>query len=349
MAQDQEWLRQPAQTNPDSDTFTKEEKRLIAAAGLAALAVIAALFLFIALMSALYSVDQREYALQLRFGEVKEVRTSPGLYIKAPFIDSVQRIDRRTLPADTPPRQVPDQDKERLIIDTVIRYQITDPLAFRQTLRNEATAYERLQTIIYSAMRDTIAQHDRTDVIGARPKLDEQGNLVNNEQGLPIYESLVGTRDAISKAIHQRVNQAVTGQGYGITIISADIKRADFPPEVRSSIIDRLWAERQRVAARHRADGEEEYRKRAAAVQAEADILIAEAKRDARKTRGEGDAQAIALVQEALELDPGFYNYLRTLESYQDSIQRGATLVLTDTPGGYLDILSAPPSQEQTP
>ena len=339
-------MQQPNETQNQSErTISADEKAII----LTVIGIPAAIFLFITLMSALYSVDQREYALQLRFGEVKEVRTKPGLYIKAPFIDSVQRIDRRTLRADIPPRQVPDKDKERLIIDTVIRYQITDPLAFRQTLRNEATAYERLQTIIYSAMRDTIAQHDRTDVIGARPSLDEQGNLINNDQGLPMYESLAGTRDAISQAIHQRVKQAVTDQGYGITIISADIKRADFPPEVRTSIIDRLWAERQRVAVRHRADGEEEYRKRTAAVQAQADILIAEANRDARKTRGDGDAQAIALVQEALELDPAFYNYLRTLESYQDSIQNGATLVLTDTPGGYLNIFTAPSDLPKTP
>ena len=308
--------------------------------------VLGGLLLFVVMMSALYSVDQREYALQLRFGEVKEIRTQPGLYIKAPFTDSVQRIDRRTLRADIPPRQVPDQDKERLIIDTIIRYQITDPLAFRQTLRNEATAYERLQTIIYSAMRDTIAQHDRTDVIGARPKLTETGDLVNNDQGLPIYEPLAETRDAIGAAIQTRVSKAVTDQGYGITIISADIKRADFPPEVRTSIIERLWAERQRVAARHRADGEEEYLKRTAAVQAQADILIAEARRDARETRGEGDARAIALVQEALQLDPAFYGYLRTLESYETSIQPGAILVLSSTPGGYLELLNGPDTEQ---
>ena len=95
----------------------------------------------------------------------------------------------------------------------------------------------------------------------------------------------------------------MTAQSYGIEVISADIKRADFPPQVTSAIIDRLFAERQRVAARHRANGEEEYRKRTSAVQAQADILIAEAERDARKTRGEGDARAIAIVQEALLQD----------------------------------------------
>ena len=294
-----------------------------------------------------YKVDESQYALQLRFGKVHSVRTTPGLYPKMPFTDSIHRIDKRTLRADIPPREVPDQDKERLIIDIVVRYQITDPLAFRRTLRSEATARDRLQTIVYSAMRDTIAQHDRTHIIGAAPRVDDQGKQVSNDEGLPLYDSLVNTRDHISADIHRRIADAVTSQQYGINVISADIKRADFPPQVTSSIVDRLIAERTRVAARHRADGEEEYRKRTAAVQAQADILIAEANRDARQTRGEGDAQAIALVQEALEKDPEFYSFLRTLESYQDSITPGSTLVITDQPNGYLQALTTFPKDKE--
>ena len=316
--------------------------------GIGAAAFVAGLVLLLTALSTFYSVDQREYALELRFGEVRNVRTGPGLYMKAPFFDQVQRIDKRTLRADIPAREVPDQDKERLIIDTVIRYRITDPLQFRKTLRNEATAHERLQSITYSAMRDTVGQHDRTDIIGAHPILDDEGKPVNDEEGLPVYHSLVSTRDEISDQIKGRISEAVNSQGYGIEIISADIKRADFPPQVRSSIIDRLWAERQRVAARHRADGEEEYRKRTAGVQAQADILIAEAERDARQTRGRGDAEAIRIVQEALTQDPGFYRFLRTLESYQTSIQDGAVLILTGETGGYLDVLiSGPPGRKK--
>ena len=308
----------------------------------------ALLLLLISILSAVYTVDQTEYALELRFGEVKNVRYEPGLYLKAPYIDTVQRIDRRTLRSDIPPREVPDRDKERLIIDTVIRYQITDPVQFRKALRNEATAHERLQSITYSAMRDTVGQHDRTEIIGASTVLDEAGQPLNDDEGLPVYESLVDTRDQISQKIQSRIQQAVDSQEYGIRIISADIKRGDFPPQVKNSIINRLWAERQRVAARHRADGEEQYRKRTASVQAEADILIAEARNDARQTRGKGDAKAIRLVQEALNKDPQFYRFLRTLESYETSVQDGATIIITGETGGYLDTLTGgPPNREQ--
>ena len=309
---------------------------------LTGLGIITIIGLFLT-MSALYQIDQKEYGLETRFGKVQNIRTEPGLYLKAPIIDSVQRIDRRTLRADIPPREVPDRDKERLIIDTVIRYQITDPLKFRVTLRNEATARERLQNILYSAMRDTVAQHDRTDIIGARARTDEDGKPANNEEGLPIFDSLLDTRDFIANAIQERMEEAVTSQGYGIKIISADIKRADFPPQVRSSIIERLRTERQRVAAKHRADGEEEYRKRTASVQRDADILIAEARRDARETRGQGDAEAIQIIQKTLDRDPEFYTFLRTLESYERSIQPGSMLILTGGEGSYLEALNAPP------
>lgn len=305
-----------------------------------------ALFGLIVSLASTYQVDETQYALQLRFGEVHAVRTQPGLYLKAPFLDAVQRIDRRTLRADIPPREVPDRDKERLIIDTVVRYRITDPLAFRKTLRRESTARNRLEQIMYSAIRDTIAQRDRTEVIGARPRRDTEGKIINNDAGLPVYESLLDTRDQIGQDIQNRVATAVAEQGYGIDIISADIKRADFPQQVEAAIIHRLQAERHRVAARWRADGEEEYRKRTAEVQAQADIIIAEANRDARRIRGQGDAEAIRIVQEALLRDPDFYAYLRTLESYEKAIQDGALLVITDGPDSYLNRLTKPPGTE---
>ena len=303
----------------------------------AGLAVIGLIILWVVLENTLYAVDEREWAIELRFGELKNVREEPGLYMKMPFVDSIQRIDKRTLRADIPPREVPDKDKERLIIDMIVRYQISDPVQFRKTLRNESTALERLQNIVYSALRDTIAESDRTEVIGAQPLVNDAGNPLNNEEGLPIYASLSETRERISKEIQERISHAVTEQGYGLEIISTNIKRADFPPQVTAAIFARLKSERQRVAARHRANGEEEYRKRTAAVQAQADILIAEAQRDARAIRGEGDAQAVNIIQAALQKDPEFYDFLRTLESYETSVQPGATLIITDE--GYMDKL----------
>ena len=257
------------------------------------------LMLLIAACASLYQVDEREYALALRFGEVSAVRTDPGLYLKMPMVDSVQRIDRRTLRADIPPREVPDRDKERLIIDVVIRYRIEDPVQFRKTLRDENTALERLKDITYSALRNTIGQHDRTEVVGARLIIDAEGQAVFDEEGLPAYEPLAESRQRISDNIQARIAEDVQSQHFGLNIISTHIKRADFPPSVEDTIIARLTEERKRVAADHRARGEEEYRRRTAAVDREAAVLLAEAEREARITRGAGEAESIRLVRDA--------------------------------------------------
>ena len=102
------------------------------------------------------------------------------------------------------------------------------------------------------------------------------------------------------------------------------------------------------ICSIHRADGEEQYRTRTAAVQAEADILIAEAERDVRQTRGQGEAQAISIVEKALREDPEFYTFLHAMESYETSITPGSTVILTDRPGGYLHPLSTAPDQQRT-
>lgn len=310
---------------------------------LTAAAIAAVPLLAIAFRLTMYQVAEHEYALALRFSEVQAVRHQPGLYFKLPFTDSVQRIDKRTLRADIPPREVHDRDKERLIIDTVVRYRISDPIQFRRTLRDETTALGRIRDITYSAMRDTIAERDRIEVIGARPKTDADGEPVYNAAGLPEYESLIHTRDAIGADIQSRISHAVREQQYGVTVISADIKRADFPHEVADAIITRLQAERQRVAARHRADGEEEYRKRTAAVDAQARAIIAQANRQARAIKGEGEAEAIRIITAALERDPAFYRFLRTMESYENTITPGSAVILTAGPDSYLKTLLNPP------
>ena len=301
-------------------------------------------FLFVVGSNIFFKVNEPEYVLVLRFGQVTQVRQAPGIGVKMPFIDNVQRIDKRTLRADIPTREVPDKDKERMLISVVVRYEITDPLAFRKALRDEVTALDRLTTVIYSAMRDTVATKDRTEVIGAELMLDAEGNPVNDAEGLPVYVPLVDARDEITAEFQARVQRAAQEQNYGIQVISANIKRADFPLQVESAILERLRAERQRVAAGHRARGEEEYRQRTAAVQSEADILLAEARRDARRIRGEGDAESIAIIQEALTKNPEFYRFLRRLESYETTLTPGSLLVMEDV-GGYFELLRNGPDE----
>ena len=294
----------------------------------------------VVLRQALYVVDVTEQVIILRFGEVVDTRTTPGLSVKAPFVDTVVRLDKRILRIDAPPVSMPDQDKENLVIDIYARYRITDPVQFRKTLQTESTARSRLGDIVTSTLRDRVALRDRTDIIGAKPLVDESGNPVVDEEGLPLVEGQE-TRTQILDEVLQAVRQTTQRDTFGIEMIDVRIKRADFPEAVTASIYTRMRAERNRIAAGFRAEGEEEDRKIRAATDRDRDVILAEAERESNKRRGEGEAEAISILAEALNRDPELFAFLRSLEAYQRIIRQQDTIILSsDAP--LFDYLAGP-------
>ncbi len=294
----------------------------------------------VVLRQALYVVDVTEQVIILRFGEVVDTRTTPGLSVKAPFVDTVVRLDKRILRIDAPPVSMPDQDKENLVIDIYARYRITDPVQFRKTLQTESTARSRLGDIVTSTLRDRVALRDRTDIIGAKPLIDESGNPVVDEEGLPLVEGQE-TRTEILDEVLQAVRQTTQRDNFGIEMIDVRIKRADFPEAVTASIYTRMRAERNRIAAGFRAEGEEEDRKIRAATDRDRDVILAEAERESNKRRGEGEAEAISILAEALNQDPELFAFLRSLEAYQSIIRQQDTIILSsDAP--LFDYLAGP-------
>ena len=294
----------------------------------------------VVLRQALYVVDVTEQVIILRFGEVVDTRTTPGLSVKAPFVDTVVRLDKRILRIDAPPVSMPDQDKENLVIDIYARYRITDPVQFRKTLQTESTARSRLGDIVTSTLRDRVALRDRTDIIGAKPLVDEAGNPVVDDEGLPLVEAQE-TRTQILDEVLQAVRQTTQRDNFGIEMIDVRIKRADFPEAVTASIYTRMRAERNRIAAGFRAEGEEEDRKIRAATDRDRDVILAEAERESNKRRGEGEAEAISILAEALNQDPELFAFLRSLEAYQRIIRQQDTIILSsDAP--LFDYLAGP-------
>ena len=294
----------------------------------------------VVLRQALYVVDVTEQVIILRFGEVVDTRTTPGLSVKAPFVDTVVRLDKRILRIDAPPVSMPDQDKENLVIDIYARYRITDPVQFRKTLQTESTARSRLGDIVTSTLRDRVALRDRTDIIGAKPLVDELGTPVVDDEGLPLVEAQE-TRTQILDEVLQAVRQTTQRDNFGIEMIDVRIKRADFPEAVTASIYTRMRAERNRIAAGFRAEGEEEDRKIRAATDRDRDVILAEAERESNKRRGEGEAEAISILAEALNQDPELFAFLRSLEAYQRIIRQQDTIIMSsDAP--LFDYLAGP-------
>ncbi|MCY4365075.1 MAG: protease modulator HflC [Chloroflexi bacterium] len=270
----------------------------------------------IVLRQALYIVDETEQVIILRFNEVINTHHSPGLYIKAPFVDTVVTFDKRVLRIDAPAASMPDKEKQNLIIDSYARYRIVDPVQFRKTLQTELNASSRLGDIVTSTLRDRVALRDRFEIIGSEPIIDEQGNPVEDTEGLPLFEGR-DTRNQILVEVLSGVRSLTQDQNFGIEIIDVRIKRADFPASVTPSIYTRMRAERNRIATRFRAEGEEEDLKIRAVANRNREVILATAEQESNEIRGDGEAQAIGILAEALNEDPDFFAFQRSLQAYR--------------------------------
>ena len=182
------------------------------------------------LSRAFYIIDEREQAIVTMFGQPMRTVREPGLYMKVPFIHSLQRFDKRVLSADAQAVEYLTSDKKRVVVDHVSRWRITDPLEFYRTVRTEAGALIRLNDVVSGRLREEIAKRAFIDFV--------------REQ-----------REAIVQAVSKDARASVKQQ-FGIELIDVRIKRLDLPREVQASVYARMQAERQRIAKKYRAEGE---------------------------------------------------------------------------------------------
>jgi len=248
-----------------------------------------------------FKVDETETAIVTRFGEIiGSSKNNPGLHLKTPFIDTVTYFDKRLLVFDAPPDSLLTKDKKNLEIDVYARGRITKPKIFYATLRTEISGYNRVVDIVSSELRREIAN-------------DEQSEIISISR----------------EAIMNRVRDAVAPKllEFGIELIDVRIKRADFPDAVADSVHNRMIAERQRIANRERAEGAEyDLERRANADRTAVEIRTA-AQRDAEIIRGCAEAESIKIYALALEQDPEFYSFQRSLEAYKEYLKSNTTII----------------------
>lgn len=249
-----------------------------------------------------YAVDETNQVVITRLGQFQRTDKSPGLKFKQPFLDTANYIERRVLTSDAETAEYITSDKKRLAVDPVTRWRIVNAYQFFISVRDEAGARVRLDDLVFSALRRELAADAFEDVIAKN-------------------------REAIMETVAASVREQA--KDFGIEIIDVRIKRADLPREVQGSVFARMVAERQREASRLRAEGEE----RARLIRGDADrqstIISAEAQRQAQQLRGEGDAEATAIYGSALQQDPEFYAFQRSLEAYTSILSAESTLILS--------------------
>ena len=295
--------------------------------------VIAGVLVILALIiitQSLFVVQETEQVVVTRFGDVQSVHTSPGLYFKAPFVDSVINYDRRLLRIDAPPSQFLDRDINILEIDVYGRFRINDPRAFLQTLTTEENARSILAQRINSSLRAEVAERSREEIIGGDVELDESGEPVTDDEGNSRVQPTNSRTELLEDVIAAvQANLAQEDPSFGVEMIDIRIKRADFPQEVAGRIFERMRSDREKISRRLRAEGEEEARTRRAAADRDVEVILAGADRDASRLRGDGEAQAISILAESLNQDPEFFSFRRSLDAYKAFLNQRTTVILS--------------------
>ena len=260
---------------------------------------------FLASMCA-YTVDQRQQAMVLQFGNPKRVVKAPGLHFKLPW-ESVTRFDRRLLVQDAPPNEVITKDKKTILVDAYTRWRIVDPLKVYQVARNKNGVASRMEDVIRSKIRNVLGRHTLLEIVSGGENATLRAKLM---------------RTITSKADSNVRNM-------GIRIMDVRIKRADLPPENSNAVFKRMKAERQRIAKQYRSQGEEAAKE----IRAEADkkrrILLADAYKQSEIIRGKADAKIARIYAQAYNKDPRFYAFTRSLQAYRDSIGKGTKMVIS--------------------
>ncbi|MBU16846.1 MAG: HflC protein [Chloroflexi bacterium] len=295
--------------------------------------VIAGVLVILALIvitQSLFIVQETEQVVVTRFGDVQSVHTSPGLYFKAPFVDSVINYDRRLLRIDAPPSQFLDRDINILEIDVYGRFRINDPRAFLQTLTTEENARSILAQRINSSLRAEVAERSREEIIGGDVELDESGEPVTDDEGNSRVQPTNSRTELLEDVIAAvQANLAQEDPSFGVEMIDIRVKRADFPQEVAGRIFERMRSDREKISRRLRAEGEEEARTRRAAADRDVEVILAGADRDASRLRGDGEAQAISILAESLNQDPEFFSFRRSLDAYKAFLNQRTTVILS--------------------
>ena len=295
--------------------------------------VIAGVIVVLALIvisQSLYVVQETDQVVVTRFGDVRAVRTSPGLNVKAPFVDSVIRYDKRLLRIDAPPDRFLDQDINILEIDVYGRFKISNPRQFLQVVNTEENARRILAQRINSSLRAVVANRTREEIIGGDVELDESGEPVTDDEGNsrvhPTNSRTVLLEEVLLKV---QADLAQEDPPFGVEMVDIRIKRADFPQEVAGRIFERMRSDREKISRRLRAEGEEEARTRRAAADRDVEVILAAADRDADRLRGDGEAQAISILAESLNKDPEFFSFRRSLDAYTEFLNQRTTLILS--------------------
>lgn len=270
--------------------------------------VFAAIVFIFTLM--VYTVDVTEYAVVTQFGNPVATVLTPGLRVKLPEpIQSVQRFDNRVQVYQADPLELLTLDKKSITVDYYGTWRISDPVLYMKTVKEKTGAEARLRDVFSSSLGMQFGKYDLEQLVNT--------DVEKLELDVMLDGAITSSKERAAE--------------YGIEVVDTQIKVLNFPESNKDSVYQRMQAEREQMAKKYRSEGSEEAAKIRADAEKEQKIILSEAYKEAQRIIGEGDAEAIRIYAEAFQRDPEFYEFIRTLETYEKTIDGNTTLILPST------------------
>ena len=304
--------------------------------------VVVALFvIYIALNSCLIVCHEDEYKLIRQFGRVDRTITDAGLYVKIPFIESVDTVPKKVLLYDLPVSDVITSDKKTMIVDCYVLWRVTDPLKFAQTLSHSiGNAENRIDQLVYNAMKNTISNMTQDEVIRSRDGKIEVTDVAtdtdveNNDIVLDEVHKTVAIK-SLTEEIMEKLGTVY--EQYGIEIMTVEVKKLDLPDDNKQAVYTRMISERENIAAQYTAEGESQARIIRNITDKEVSIMLSEANAKAEQIKAEGEAEYMKILSGAYndESKSDFYSFVRSLDAAKTSMKGNGqkTLILpADSP-----------------
>jgi membrane protease subunit HflC len=295
-----------------------------------------ALLVLRGVLGCFYAVHQIEQVIVTQFGKpVGEPITDPGLHFKLPFIQEVNRIDKRFLEWDGQPVAIPTRDKTYIHVDTFARWRIDDPKTYFVRLKDERSAQSRLEDILGSETRNAIAKHDLIEIVrtdkNRKPMTDE--SLKPGPVGIGTIGVLPSIQFGRLK-VEAEIKAAAANKlkEFGIELLDVRLKRVNYNPDVLGRIYQRMISERLQIAQRFRSEGEGEAARIAGQKERDLNEIQSTAYRRVQEIRGESDAKATEIYARAYTQNPQaseFYGFLKSMETYRKVLTKESTLVLS--------------------
>ena len=270
---------------------------------------------FLLIYGSFFVVNEKERAIVFQFGEAVRPDIPVGLQFKIPLIQEVKKFDARIQTLDEEPDRILTVESKYLLVDSFIKYRITDVLTFYKATGNGN----------FNSLNSLLGQRS-------------EATLKDNFATRTVKEVISGERDELMNILLTSLNNEV--KDLGIEIIDFRVKRIDLPSNLSNSVYERMRTERQRLAEELRSEGKEISREIKAVADKDKVVILADAYKQSQQLRGEGDAQAASIYAESFSKNPEFYEFTRSMKAYVETFENKSDVMLIDSDSEFFKYLN---------